>query len=211
MALVDEGDKILREIIDQAERPLTGLAAVQVSGVILDARTVAHLLDHLQVVFDPLLQPLGFQRLSDTFKILCLPDQVVLDQADGAHALLLGRDEVLGRIDRHLGQVFDNGAGHRLDQCDPVHLVAKKFDPDGFVRSAEEYVDRIAAHPERTALEVGFGTAVQGVDQVVEQPGHAALLSFPDRNGLGMEVFRIADAIEAGYTGNDDHIPAAGH
>ena len=54
MALVYEGDEIVGEIVDKAERPLAGLPPVEISGIILDTGTIAHLLDHLEIIFDAL-------------------------------------------------------------------------------------------------------------------------------------------------------------
>ena len=160
MAFVDEGDEVLREVVNQAERPLSGLAAVQVAGIVLDAGAVAHLLDHLEVIFHALFQTLGLQILADALEEGRLADQVVLDEADRPHALFLGRDEVLGGVDRNLGQVFQDGACDRFDQGDPVHFITEEFDADRLVRAAKEDIDCIAPHPEGAALEVGFGAAV---------------------------------------------------
>ena len=65
VALVYESNEVLGEIIQQAERPFTLLAAVEITGVILDSGAIPHLLDHLQIVLHPLLETLGFQALAD--------------------------------------------------------------------------------------------------------------------------------------------------
>ena len=61
MALVDECNEILGEIVNQAERPHPFLPSVEISGIILDSGAITHFLDELEIIFHPLLQPLGFQ------------------------------------------------------------------------------------------------------------------------------------------------------
>ncbi len=62
VTFVDESDEILREIVNQAERALTGFPPVEVAGIILDSGAVAHLLNHLQVILYPLFQAFCLQR-----------------------------------------------------------------------------------------------------------------------------------------------------
>ena len=59
MALVDNHEIVFREEIQQAVGSLSGLAAVEVAAVVLDARAVAHLFEHLHVVGDALVEALG--------------------------------------------------------------------------------------------------------------------------------------------------------
>ena len=136
VALVDEGDEVVREIIDEAEWPLAGLPPVEIAGIVLDAGTVAHLLYHLEVIFDALFQPLGFQVLAYAFEIVQLDLQVILDVADRGNAALLGGHEVVCRIDGDLVDLLDPCARHRVYDGDAVHLVPEEFDAYGVVRAA---------------------------------------------------------------------------
>ena len=156
VALVYERDEVVREIVYQAERPLAGLAPVEISGIVLDAGAVAHLLDHLQVILHPLFQALGLEVLAYAFEIVELYLEVVLDMAHGRDAALLGGDEVVGRIDGDLVYLLYAGSGHGVDDGDAVHLVAEEFYADGIVSSAEIDVHRVPPHPEGTALELHF-------------------------------------------------------
>ena len=61
MALVDDGEEVLGEVVEQAEGARARLAAVKVAAVVLDARAVPHLLYHLHVVGDALVQALGLE------------------------------------------------------------------------------------------------------------------------------------------------------
>ena len=116
VALVDEGYEIIREIVNQAEGPLTGFPAVEVAGIILNPGAVPHLLDHLQIVLDPLLQALGLQSFPYLVEIFYLSFEVILDLAYRLDAPLPCRDEVCGREYRDLIQVLDPGACDRIYQ-----------------------------------------------------------------------------------------------
>ena len=102
MALVYEGDEILWEIVEQAERSLAGLAPVKIAGIVLYAGAVAHLLYHLQVVLYSLLEPLCLKPLAYVVEIVKLALEVVLYVADSRYAAFLCGDEVVGWIDVYL-------------------------------------------------------------------------------------------------------------
>ena len=56
VGLVYEHQEILGEVVYEGEGTLAGLSPVKVTGIVLNARAVAHLLYHLYVVFYPLFQ-----------------------------------------------------------------------------------------------------------------------------------------------------------
>ena len=128
VALVNESDEILWEIVQEAERTLARLAPVEVAGVVLDTRAVAHLLYHLKVVFDSLLQTFSLSNLVDALEVGHLLDEVVLYLADGGRAALAGCHEIAGRIDIDTVDFLYGGSGDRICQTDGIHLVAEKLD-----------------------------------------------------------------------------------
>ena len=97
VALVDEEQEVLGEVVEQAVGRLAGLAAVEVARVVLDALAVARLLDHLQVVEGALPQAVGLQvrgKLGQT--LLEFP----ADRRRAPALVVLGGDhEVAGRED----------------------------------------------------------------------------------------------------------------
>ena len=211
VALIYEGYEIVREIVYKAERPLARLAAVKVAGIVLDPRAVAHFLNHLKVVLNPLLKALGLQAFAYALEVFHLLNKVVLDLEDGPVSLLARGDKVLGGVDGDLGQMLVCCARNRVNQGNIFYFVAEELNAYGLVRSAQEYIYYISAHAKGAALEVGLSTAVQTLDQKIQQAGQAALLSFTHHHRLGVEVFRIAYAVQARHAGNDNYIPAAGH
>ena len=211
MALVDEGDEIVREIVYQAEWPLSGLPAVQVSRVVLDTGAVAHLLDHLQVILDPLPESLCFQSLADLLEVFKLLPEVVLDHAHCLDGPFPGGDEVRGREYRSLLQLLDVSPGDWVYHRQRVYLVAEEFDPQSFVRPSEEDIDCVPAYPEGATLEIDFRPGVIRVHKLVQQSCEAPLLTFFQGDRLGVEVLRVAYAVEAGDAGDNNDIPSPRH
>ena len=167
VALVDESDKVVREVVDQAERPLSWLAAVQIPGVVLDPGAVSHLLDHLKIVLNPLLQAFGFQSLANVVEVVDLSLEIVLDHADRLDAPFPGRDEIGGGEYRHFVQVLDPCPGDGVDQRQGFHLVPEELYPDSLVGTSKEHIHSVAAHSERASLEIHFRPAVVGVHEMV--------------------------------------------
>jgi hypothetical protein len=64
VGLVDEADEVLGEVVDEAVRPVAGVAAVEDPRVVLDAVAEAHLPQHLHVVLRALAQAVGLQELA---------------------------------------------------------------------------------------------------------------------------------------------------
>ena len=63
VALVDEQQRVVRQVVEQARRRLAGAAPRQIARVVLDAVAVADLEDHLQVEARALLEPLRLDEL----------------------------------------------------------------------------------------------------------------------------------------------------
>ena len=209
VALVDEGDEVLGKIVYEAEGPLTGAPPVEVPGIILNARAVAQLLDHLHVVFDPLLEAVGLVLLPYGTEIFALLHHVVLNHAYGVGGALLGGDEDVGGVNRYLLEAFEAHAADRVDDLYLLNRVSEKYDAAAAVHVGEVDVYRVALHAEGAALEVGVAAVVEGVDEAVEELVAADALAGMEGYGIVMEVLRVADAVEAGYGGYHYHVAAA--
>ena len=62
--LVDDHEKVRRKVVEQREGAFAGLTPVEVSGVVLDARTDARLFQHLEVVLSARTQSLCLEQLA---------------------------------------------------------------------------------------------------------------------------------------------------
>ena len=112
-------------------------------------------------------------------------------------------------VDVHLVQLARDLAGQRVELADRVDLVAEQADAPGAVLVVRrEDVHRLAAQPERAALERGVVAAVlllgQGTGQRVALD-LAAHFQLDDHARVGLDR---ADAVDAGHGGDDDHVVA---
>ena len=197
MALVYERDEIIREIVDQTERPHAFGTSVEVSRIVLDAGAVAHLLYELQVVFHPLLQAFGLEVLSYFIEIFALGHHVVLNLAYGLYASLLCGHEVAGRVDRDLVKLVYECSRKRIDDGYLVDLISEELDAYRVLSVSDAYVDCVSADSDCSSLELDLRAAVEGVHKLVQKPCHAAQLATLDGNCLRMEIGRVSDTIQA--------------
>ena len=93
VAFVHHQHKVFWEVIQQAKGTRAGFPAVQVAGVVFNARAVAQFPDHLQVEVGAFFQAFGLQRTAVLQKEIHLLHQVVLDAVDGPLELSGSRDK----------------------------------------------------------------------------------------------------------------------
>ncbi len=127
MGLVEEAHEVLREVVDQAVRPIARAAAIEDPRVVLDPRAEAHLAQHLHVVLRALAQAVALQQLAFGLQLRAALVQLGADVRDG----LLDRalpDVVVGRRpDRHvLEVVLDQLAAERVEVLQALDLVAEQ-------------------------------------------------------------------------------------
>ena len=126
---VDESKELLGKEVQEHRRPLPFLPAAQVTGIVLDARAVAHLLQHLQVVFRARLDPFRLQELAFVAELLVAQRKLVADEAERVAQALLRHDEVLGRVDGGELHLLHGRARQGIDRADPLDLIAEELDP----------------------------------------------------------------------------------
>jgi hypothetical protein len=59
VGFIDDHKEIGREVIEEGPRRLAGLSAIEVAGIVLDPRAIAHFPKHFQIEAGALLKPLG--------------------------------------------------------------------------------------------------------------------------------------------------------
>ena len=104
VALVDNKEEVLGEVVQQAEGALARLAPIEVAGIVLNARAVAQLAYHLQVVGGALVEPLGLIGLILGLQLRHTRAEVDVYLPHSGIDLLLGRDEEVGRMDHQTRQ-----------------------------------------------------------------------------------------------------------
>src|SRR5207247_8436432 len=98
VALVDDHQRVVRQIIDQGGWRLARLAPREVARVVLDALAEAKLRQHLEVEARALLDALRLDQAARLLEELDAAAQLRLDRLDGAQRGLARRHVVAGRI-----------------------------------------------------------------------------------------------------------------
>jgi hypothetical protein len=129
VALVDDDQRVLGQVLDQHGRRLARSPSGEVARVVLDPVAVAQLAEHLHVEQRALLQPLGFQQAIAAAQERQPLTQLLLHGLQRAVELLGGRHVVAGRVDVDVAQPFLHLPAQRIHAVDGVDRVAEQLDP----------------------------------------------------------------------------------
>jgi hypothetical protein len=170
MALVDDEQRVRGQIIEQARRRLTGRAARQVAGIILDAGAVADLVHHLEVEQGPLLQALRLDQLVRRVQLEQPCTELFADLVDGGVYALFRGHVMRGRIDRQPRHPPQHLAGQRVEEAQILHGIVEQLDPHRFaLRLGREHIDDIAAHAVAALAEVHLVARVLHVGEAAQE------------------------------------------
>ncbi|MNC11449.1 hypothetical protein D3C75_591480 [compost metagenome] len=166
MRLVDDNQHVIREVIHQRVRSSPGLPEGQRSGIVLDPRTEADLLHHLDIIACPLLQALCLEQLACITQngqpLLKLTFNI--DYCD-SHGLFLG-NKVRGRKNRNMIALADQLSGQHINFCNPLNLITEQFNPDGVLPlGGREDFDHITAYTEGTPHKVKIIALILDIHQ----------------------------------------------
>ena len=206
MALVDEHQRILRQIIQQRRRRLARQPSGEVAAVVLDAVAVADLLDHLQVEERALMDALRLQQSSLPLEQRLPSLQLVLDRFDRLLETRPRHDEVRLRINRQAIEQSDFVSGQRIECAEFLDIVSPELDAISDVLVSRMDFDRVAVNAKTPALEIEVVAFVENLDQLRK--------NVPSRNSLaGLEQeqhavvgFRRTQTVDAGDGRNDQHV-----
>ena len=211
MALIDEDQQILREIVHQRERRLSAAAAVEVAGVVFDAVAVADLPHHFDVVAGALLQALGLQQAAVVLQICEALPKVALDLLQTALQLVPGDGVMGGRKDHYMVHVAQHPAGDDFHLGDALDLVAEELHAHGvFLGRGRNDLHHIAADVEGSALGFEVVAAVLNLHQAAQQRLLLHDFALPEGDGQIFVFLRTSQAVDAADGGDDDHVPAFG-
>ncbi len=197
MAFVDDGEIIFREIVEEAERPHSGLAAVEISGIVLDARAITDFLDHLHIICHALFKPLCLQRLALAAESFNLLAQVKLNLGHGA---LLAR----GRGDEDVGGIYLEGVmlAERTEIFGMMgrygfDFIAPEYNPQHDFLVGEADVYRVAFNSESASFGLHFIAGVKRVDELTQESVAGYLLPHVYSDDVCVELVGIADTVKA--------------
>ena len=208
VALIDEADEVLREVVKQRIGRIAGIPPIEVAAVVFDAGAKADLAQHLDIITGALRDALGLQQQAFLFKVRDALVQITLDLRDLLLFPLHPRHIVRGREN----SVMINGAQGMpcgdLKLAHPLDLIAEKLDPHAvFLAGGRDDLHHVAPHAEHASGETDIVALVLDRDQPLRQrlacQGHTG----PQRDHLTRILAGVAHRIDAGDGGHDDHIP----
>ena len=207
VALVDDHQRVLGQILDQRGRRLARPAPGEMARVVLDPVAVAELPQHLHVEQRALLEPLRFEQPAARLQEGQALAQLLLDRPHSALELLGGGDVVTRRINVYDVEPVEDGALEGIDAMDRLHHVAEQLDPDGqrFLVGGK-HLDDVAAHAERPAVEVVVVALVLHGDQPPDDLVAVDPLALADRQVHLLIRLGRADAVDAGDRGHHHHV-----
>ncbi len=209
MRLVEDQEKILREVVEQRGRGLAWLPIGQVTRVVLDAVAEPHLLHHLDVVLGSLLDALLLEEAPFAIEEAEALLELVADAADRFPHLLLRRDVVRAGVDGVVLQRRLHLAAEGIDLLDGLDRVAEELDADrGVLLGDRKYFHDVAAHAKGTAVEVDVVSLVLDVDEHAQQVVAPVLLARVKIDQETVVGLGAADAVDAADAGDDDDVAA---
>ncbi len=209
MRLVDEQQVVVGKEIEQRVGRASRRPARERLAVVLDPRAVTHLEHHLAIVAGPRAEPLGLQMLALRLEQLQPPAELLANLVDRPLDPRLGQHEVLRRIDEHPLELVDRLARRRIDDREPLDLVAPELDPVGELLVARPDLDRIAPHAELAPRGIGVVPLVLNVDQLPQQRVAIDDLAHLEPDHHRLVILRRTQAIDARHARHDDHVPPA--
>ncbi len=208
MGLVDEGDEVLREVVDQRMRRGAGVAAVEDPRVVLDPRGEAGLPDHLEVVHRALAQPVGLEVLSFGLELGQPGIELGPDRLQRTLDRILLSDVMGSRPDRDVLNHVEHLAGQRIEVMDRLDLVAEQRNPEGGLGIGRHDLDHLALDSEPAARKGRIVALVLEPDQLAQHLVAVDRLPHLEQLHLIAVQARRTDAVDAGDRGDDDHIAA---
>ncbi len=208
VTLVDDEQRVLRQVVEQRRRRLPRFAPGEVPGVVLDAVAVTQLLDHLEIEAGSLFQALRLHQLVVLVQVLQPLPELVPDLVDHReNALPRGHVVGLGK-DRVAGQAVDDLAGERVEHRDALDLVIEQLDPHRLLlRLRGEDVHDVAANPVGAALEHQVVARVLKLRQPGEDVALVNLVAPVQVQNHAQVRLRVSQAVDGRHRGDDDGVP----
>ena len=207
--LVDDHQRVGGQIVDQRRRRLAGRSPRHVARVVLDALAEAQFVEHLEIEAGALLEALRLDQLAGSDKLRQPVAQFDLDALDRVEHGLARRHVVRRRVDREARDLLAHAAGQRVEQLQALDFVVEQLDPHRqFSVLGREDVDRVAAHAEGAARELGLVAAVLHRRQAGDDVALTHLVVGAQRHHHRVVVAGVADAVDRRDGGHDHRVAA---
>ena len=206
MALVDDHQCVVRQIIEQRGRRLAFRASGQVPRVVLDAVAVADLLHHLQIEHRPLMKALRLEHLAFRFQLSAAPDELGLDELDRGPGFIARRHEMRLRIDGDLVVAPAAFARERIERRQGVDIIAEQLDSQRLFFIRGIHFDHVAAHAERAAGEFHVVALVLDFDEFLEDLLARNALAELQRQQHAVISLGRSQTVDARHARDDDDV-----
>ncbi len=212
VALVDEQQRVVGQVVEQARRRLAGAAPREIARVVLDPVAVADLEDHLQVEARALLEPLRLDELVRTAQPLELQREIGADLVHAGEQRLARRDVVRLRVDRRARHALRDLARQRVEVADLLDLVVEQLDAHGLLlRLRGKDVDDVAAHAIRAAREVERVARVLELRQAAQEIALVQRRAAGEMQDHAVVCLWIAEAVDSRHRRHDDDVAPLEH
>ena len=209
VALVDDHQRVGRQIFDQHRRRLARPAPGEMPRVVLDAVAVAELAEHLEVEQRALLETLRLEQTVTRLEEGQALAELFLDRDHRTVELLRRRDVVAGGVYADVGQSLEHRALERIDAVDRLHDVAPQLDAQRVrLLVGGKDLDHVAAHAKGAAMEIVVVALVLDGDQSPHDLVAVDRLPFPQREVHLLVGLGRADAVDARHGGDHHHVAA---
>ena len=208
VALVNDAEHVLGKVVDERVGRLAGVPAVQVTRVVLDAGAVSHGLEHLEVISGALRETLSLEDHVVRLKFGHASFELFLDGRDRVVNLGPLGHVVRGRPDGDGIELAHDLARDVVHLGDELDLVAKEADAQGVLCIRGEHVHGVAPHTEGPSREVIVVAIVLDVNELTNEIVTLKWLRLVHVGSKSRIVLRAADAVDAAYGGDHDHVAA---
>ena len=163
VALVDDAEHVLGEIVDEREGRLARSTAVEVTRVVLDAVAISHVLKHLEVIARTLAQALSLEEFIGFLELGQALRKLLVDGVECAVDLGTLRDIVTCRPDGHRVKLAQNLARDLIDLGDNLDFIAKELDAERVLRIWRKHIHALPAHTEAAASKIDIVAVILDV------------------------------------------------
>ena len=208
VALVDDQQVIIGQVVNQGVRRAAGRPPVEVPRVILDAGGEADLAQHLDIVAGALLDALGFDELVFALEMGDLLFQLGFDIGQGLADMLIVGDVFAGREDSDLIMRMYHLAGQGMELDDLFDLIAPKINAESRLRITGHDLQRIATHAKGAAAQLHIVAGILYAHQIAQDTLAPDLFADSQIHRHFLPIDRIANAVDARDRSHNQHIAA---
>ena len=166
-------------------------------------------LHHFEIEDRALLQPLRLEQAAGGVELVEPPFQLGLDAGDRLDQRRARRHIVRIGIDLDELQLVGLLPGERIELLDALDLVAEQVHAPGAVLVVRrEDIERVAAHPERAAIEIVLRALVLQRHQIGDELALVDALAALERERHRRIGFHRADTVDARHRRDDHHVVA---